>query len=227
MLQLQVKELLTLKINVESQLQPRLLPRLDRGLKVSLLILRHHRYTHFLSESIRSALLFQAEELWTRAIECAVNLSESDDSSPAPLSSASKSSSTTSLAPLLLTDKLSSVNLVYFDRKLFFKSLTRMITALGLVALTIALLVGRKNKPQASPSPTSPNTTQSKNAAILEAQYLNYLQRKLHLDNSLPDELIHVSSQLTELDGRVSGMVRRMQSIKRFMHDDYQVFGEE
>ncbi len=172
-------------------------------------------------ESIRSALLYQAEELWTKAIECAVNLPEVDDTQPQSIST-SKSSSTTSLAPMLLTDKLGTVSLVYFDRKLFFKSLTRMITVLGLVALTVAILVGRRNMELS----TAPSLERSKEAALVEAQYSQYLLRKLRMEDSVPDGIIQISGQVAELDGRVSGMIGKMQSIKRYMKDD-QLYMEE
>ena len=168
-------------------------------------------------ESIRSALLFQAEELWTRAIECAVNLPEVDESQSLQQSSAS--SSTTSLAPMLLADKLGTVSLVYFDRKLFFKSLTRMLTVLGLVALTVAILVGSRSVgKKAVETPSSAEET--KQAALIEAQFSHYLYRKLKMEDSVPEGMIQISGQLAELDGRVSGMIGKIQSIRRYMQED-------
>lgn len=176
---------------------------------------------HF-EESIRTALLFQAEELWTRAIEYAVTSPETTECTSTEQSQASRSSSSSSLAPLLLSEKLSSVSLVYFDRKLFFKSMTRMIAILSLVALTVAIMIYRfssssNSHQNSNNNPSNSTSAQSKYIALIEAQYTDYIYRKLRIEDSVPEGMMQVSGQLAELDGRVSGIVGKMQSIKRFM----------
>lgn len=171
-------------------------------------------------ESIRAALLYQAEELWTKAIECAATDSEASSTASSTLPSHSPSNTSLVLANQSTNNNNNNtsnnkspgtVSLVYFDRKIFFRSLTRMITLLGLLALTIAFILGRGSiKP--------PKQTLSDQYALkLQSDYARYIAKNLA---DLPGDLINVGSQLAVLDGRVAGLLGRMQSIRRYMHEE-------
>lgn len=97
-----------------------------------------------------------------------------------------------------------------------------MIAILSLVALTVAIMIYRfssssNSHQNSNNNPSNSTSAQSKYIALIEAQYTDYIYRKLRIEDSVPEGMMQVSGQLAELDGRVSGIVGKMQSIKRFM----------
>lgn len=175
-------------------------------------------------ESIRQALLQHTEELWERAVYAAADSSvemEAKDSNGSFVSVNTTSNSLMRKPVSILSNSFSqkfpgsSINLTYFDRKAFARSIMQVV--LFLAVLGVALILGRRlhnldHQPRAI---SYPKTSQSKIAAILQEQYKEFLQEKLVLPFKYPQIIGAVAQDLSRIDRWLQGMVGSVHQIQQ------------
>ena len=177
-------------------------------------------------DSIRSALLQHAEELWSKAIVNAANFDNADDSAfeSSTLSfSRSVTNQSDSISKMIIPKKfhnsLNSVTLTYFDRKAFFLSFGKI--ALMIFVLLSAVFIGVKFnwKEKALQNPyliINERTEKFKEFfEIIQRDYYEFIDKKLNLQKNYPDILENAAGEFNLLDSQLTEIVGQVYRLQR------------
>lgn len=181
-------------------------------------------------ESIRTALLQHAEELWAKAIENSANIDQSEDSlmdskSESLAGSMVKSTETISklIFPQNFHNSLNSVTLTYFDRKAFFLSISRLVMAILVLLLAISvgnIVIFRKRASVVSEIDLERKRSDFNSfSESVQKDYYEFIEKKLKLHQS-PFEIINqAAGEFNMLDGQLTEIVGQVYRIQREIGD--------
>lgn len=179
-------------------------------------------------DSIRSALLQHARELWSKAIENAANMDHSEDSNSLDSRSGSLSNlkSSESISKLIfpqnLHNSLSSVTLTYFDRKAFFLSISKIV--MSILILLTAMFIGNRiilrRESGVSVDLEHQSVKFKKYAEKIQNDYYEFVEKNLKLqENSYPETLNQAANEFNVLDVQLTEIVGQVYRIQREIVD--------
>lgn len=181
-------------------------------------------------ESIRTALLQHAEELWAKAIENSANIDHSDDSlmdSRSDSLTGSMVKSTESISKLIFPqnfhNSLNSVSLTYFDRKAFFSSIIRLVMAILVLLLAISagnIFIFRKRDPVVTEIDLERKRTNFNSFSdSVQRDYYKFIEKKLKLHQSPLEIINQAAGEFNMLDGQLTEIVGQVYRIQREIGD--------
>lgn len=181
-------------------------------------------------ESIRTALLQHAEELWAKAIENSANIDHSEDpiiDSRSESLTGSMVKSTESISKLIFPqnfhNSLNSVTLTYFDRKAFFSSIGRL--AMTILVLVLAISLGNIFVFRKRDSVVTEMDLERKKSNFnsfsegIQREYYNFIEKKLKLHQSPLEIINQAAGEFNMLDGQLTEIVGQVYRIQREIGD--------
>ena len=141
-----------------------------------------------------------------------------------------KSSETISklIFPQNLHNSLNSVTLTYFDRKAFFLSISRLVSAI--LILLLAVVMGNLfiNRQRASVIPDIDFEKEKVNfnrfIDAIQKDYYKFIENNLQLHQNYPEILEQAAGEFNMLDSQLTEIVGQVYRIQREMGDQRIIF---
>ena len=141
-----------------------------------------------------------------------------------------KSSETISklIFPQNLHNSLNSVTLTYFDRKAFFLSISRLVSAI--LILLLAVVMGNLfiNRQRASVIPDIDFEKEKVNfnrfIDAIQKDYYKFIEKNLQLHQNYPEILEQAAGEFNMLDSQLTEIVGQVYRIQREMGDQRIIF---